>query len=193
MALHSRIGNNRDMTDSDKNFAVYSFIKDLALQKLSDEQERERNITDQSKNIQAVFSILSVALFTLLPILLEYVADKGKDKILTVVIIIVYAIVFSLLVIAFVCGSYIQIRKPKAGLPDIPTIKNAILKDYNDFSEKSSQIHSFIDTLIPLQKSITKINDANAKLVNISMKFILASVYFMVLFTVLIFEIWVLR
>ncbi|MBQ9206289.1 MAG: hypothetical protein IJ158_06195 [Treponema sp.] len=40
---------------------------------------------------------------------------------------------------------------------------------------------------------ITKINDANAKLVNISMKFILASVYFMVLFTVLIFEIWVLR
>lgn len=181
------------MTDSDKNFAVYSFIKDLSLKKLADEQEREKNITEQSKNIQAVFSILSVALFTLLPILLEYIADKGDNKVITTIIIVAYAVIFSLLAIAFSCGTYIQVRRKKAGLPDIQTIKKIILKDYHDFTDKSSQINSFIDTLIPIQEDITKVNDANAKLVNISMKFILASVYFIFLFAALIFEAWVLR
>ena len=178
------------MTDSDKNFVVYSFIKDLALQKLSDEQERERNISEQSKNIQAVFSILSVALFTLLPILLEYIAKKGANKLIMIIIIIAYFVVFILLLAAFTCGTYIQIRKPKAGLPDIPTIKKTILSDYNDFTQKSIQLNSFIDTLTSIQKELSKINDMNAKLINISMKFILASVYFIFLFAVLICEVW---
>ena len=88
------------MTDSEKNFVVYSFIKDLSLKKLEDEQEREKDITNQSKNIQAVFSILSVALFTLLPILLKYVSNEGKNKTLLFIIITAYAIVFSLLSIS---------------------------------------------------------------------------------------------
>lgn len=181
------------MTDSEKNFVVYSFIKDLSLKKLEDEQEREKDITNQSKNIQAVFSILSVALFTLLPILLKYVSNEGKNKTLLFIIITAYAIVFSLLSISFLCGTYIQLRRPKRGFPDIPTIKKTILDDYNDFTEKASQVNSLIDTLIPIQEDITKVNDSNAKLVNLSMKFILASVYFIFLFTVIIFEVWILQ
>lgn len=172
--------------DEQMNVEVYSYIKEFAYQKLNSEQERENQITEQSRTIQTVFSILSVALFSLLPVLLD--GFKAKANCISVLLITAYVTVFSFLLASFVLASYIQVRKPKAGLPGIRQIKEQILANFVDLTKESAQLNSIIDTLIPIQEELTAQNNKNVRLLNWSMKMIFAAVFFIVLFSALIFE-----
>lgn len=154
---------------------LYKLVYDIGLKRFDYELQRESIISEQSKNIQTIFSILSVALLTVLPVIIEH------SKILMKYILLLYVLVFIPLILSFIFSCIIQIRKKKHFWMDIEDIERHVSENYSVLVDETAQIKWLVDNYKIIQKDFSVENNKNFKLINLSNIMILTSISILIL------------
>ena len=110
-----------------------------------------------------MFSIVSVAIVTIIPWLKDILAGRSK---LILLVTIFYFIVFALLVSTLVLSGFAQYRRVLPTLPNIDVLEKIVNDNYQKFLNEDTKEKFKIDELSIIQKGITKDTDFKVKLVN---------------------------
>ena len=162
---------------------LLSFTYNLAKSSYESELRRQSQIMEQSRTIQTVFSIISVAILTIIPWLNDILIQKKQ---LIPLVTLFYFIVFALLIIALVLASIAQYRRKLNSLPDIDVIEKTVNDNFKNFLNDDTQVKFKIDELTIIQKDITNNNDLNSKLINLANIVLIITILLIFLFSFII-------
>ena len=174
MATKKSTNNDYEETTS----SLYNLLYGIVEKKYTYEIQRESIIIDQAKNIQTLFSILSVALITLLPFLID------KLKKLESTIFIFYVIIFFMLFASFIIACIIQIRKKKNFWTDIGEVQNTIEQNYNTLKTDSEQKKWLVDNYKIILKDYDTENNFLLHLINSAQILIIIAIGILVIASV---------
>lgn len=158
------------LTASDSNDDLitpqYRHIKELSALKYEAEEKREKNLIQQSSQMQTVFSFMTAAIFMAVPICIENRGPLSLNFFLVSISIIVLFLIASL-----VLASLAQWRWKTETFPDVFQIKDAILNspDWKKITVESYQIDQWVDLIGKVQSKKAKINDRRVHLIMASM------------------------
>lgn len=156
--------------DDAEKLELYRFVHSFSEVALKSEMTRKSQILDQSRTIQTVFSILSVALFSVAQLL----ADKGFQ--FSWQIILCAFIVFGILVASLVLACLAQYRRKIKVLPDPAGIKKQVQKYERNLSQDASKENWKADWLQGMYERVKKNNDFMVRCINASTLLMLGAV-----------------
>lgn len=159
---------------------LYRLVRELSEMSFKSECQRKQEILEQSRTIQTVFSILSVALFSVAQLL----ADKGFQ--FSWRIILFTFIAFGILVASLVLACLAQYRRKIKVLPDPASIKKQVQKYERNLSHDASKENWKADWLGEMYDCVKKNNDIIVKYINIATLLMLGAVIFLFAMAVVI-------
>lgn len=144
----------------------YRHIKELSRLKYEAEEQREKNLIQQSSQMQTVFSFMTAALFMATPICIQYRGLLSLEFFFVSISIISFFLVASL-----VLASVAQWRWKTKTFPDIKTIKQEVIdsNEWEKFCIEYYQIDQWINLIGTVQEEKSKLNDRRVKLILASM------------------------
>lgn len=170
------------MTDEEKAAKLYGLVYEVAQEKYKYELQRENIIANQAKNIQSVFSIISVALLTPLPFLTEKLDGLMPGKCLA----LMYIWVFTALTLSFVIACAIQFRSKKLFWGNIETVEETVSNNHEKLVDDAAQKRWFVDAYKDILKIYTPQNDNRMFFLNLALGFIILAVISVVIFSLVI-------
>lgn len=159
---------------------LYQLVRELSEMSFKSECQRKQEILEQSRTIQTVFSILSVALFSVAQLL----ADKGFQ--FSWQIILCTFIAFSILVASLVLACLAQYRRKIKVLPSPASIKKQVQKYERALSQDASKENWKADWLQGMYERVKKNNDFMVRCINASTLLMLGAVIFLFAMAVVI-------
>ncbi len=128
------------------------------------EEKREQSLINQSSQMLTAFSIISVALLMLVPIL-----TVSLTKVSGSYILVCLGITLLLLIISMVVALFVQWRYKYNTLPSPMDIFNHCEENMDYFGSEAQRSKSWIETINPIWKAKHKVNDTRVVLITISM------------------------
>jgi hypothetical protein len=104
----------KEKDNSEVATVLYRYVKDLSLQKYDSELRRQESIIQQANTVLTSCSILSAALFMIIPVLLQYCEKLTRRYIFHMASSIVI-----MLLVAMFFASLSQMRIKYANLPSV--------------------------------------------------------------------------
>ena len=156
---------NKIITDKDYSSAQYRQILRISQMTMDNELRREDSLLIQASHMQTAFAFTTAAIFTVLPVCIEY-----KGSLPYVFFYVWIAIIISFMLASLVCASMAQWRFKTKTYESVENIESAIL---DDLQCKKYVQDAYCDAQIVkmLQDIYAKNNGINEKRV----KFIIAS------------------
>lgn len=145
------------------------------------ESKREESILTQTSQMLTSFSFITVVILMIIPIVFEH-TSIAKDLILASFFIILIAFLLS-----FVLALAAQYRFKYISMLNIEDIYNEVKNNHKEYTNDNSFKLQLIDQIGRVHKSKKQTNDMRVKLVRASMICFLASIFLLVLFSLLIF------
>ena len=145
---------------------LFVFARQYAEMKLRDEERREQLLLSQSVNMQSAFSIMIVAIFMLLPIIIEHRGDLSLEAILSGC-----SIVVGLLLMSLLFASSAQNRQLYDSLGDVDSFYKEIMTNYELYLNPAQQNKAFVEAIIEIQTKRCQINNLRVKRIRRSMTF----------------------
>lgn len=172
---------SEEIDDIDDN--LFLFLEELSIMKYNSEIQRQDSLIKQSSQMQTMFSIITAAIFMVVPIMIEYRGQIKINYIFSAISTIIFCMLLSL-----VTSSLAQLRYKYAMLDDIEILNEGIAENYETFKCSKVRIQHKVDILSVIQKRLTLVNDKRAFFISISFYFFYASIVLIVIwFTVAIF------
>lgn len=166
--------------------AQLRYIKEFSLFKYDAEEMRERNMIQQSSQMQTAFSFVSAAVFMAIPLCIEH---RGELSLKFFFISVSFIVVF--LVSSLVLASLAQWRWKTKTFPDIDEMKSFVInnEEWQKLCIEYHQINQWIEMLGTVQKEKARLNDRRVRLIMASMICFYTSVAtILVCFTIAIIE-----
>ena len=136
------------MPDKDQ-IKLYSYIKEMSIEKLNDEKQREESLIRQSSYMQTSISI-GLACISLILGLSNRTSGVEFTWILKLAIINIF--------ISLICAIFVQWRNKRAALNNICRIQNRILENKDTFLNEEVQLKDWIQHMDLIQESLSKRN-----------------------------------
>lgn len=159
---------------------LYRLVRELSEMSFKSECQRKQEILEQSRTIQTVFSILSVALFSVAQLL----ADKGFQ--FSWRIILCTFIAFGILVASLVLACLAQYRRKIKVLPSPARLKELAKKNKQALLRDASKENWKADWLQGMYEHVKKNNDFMVQCINASTLLMLGAVIFLFAMAVVI-------
>ena len=149
-----------------KSKRVLYMIEKRVHEKYDEELEREKSLLEQASNMQTAFSIISAALFMLLPVLLQYTYGTISLQYYFVAV----SVIVAFLLLSLVFATLAQWREMKDVLPDVKTMMNDIENKLDRLVDDESIWFSDSFRLYEtMQQSLAKLNKKRCALICASM------------------------
>ena len=142
---------------------LFKFLYELSKESYQNELRRQSQIIDQSRTIQTVFAMISIALVTIIPWLKDILGDRTR---LIILVTVFYFVVFALLISTLIIAGLVQHRRILQTLPDIDILEKTMNENFHKFLNDDTKEKFKIDELAIIQRDLSKDNDFKVKLIN---------------------------
>lgn len=145
---------------------LYRFVHSFSEVALKSEMTRKSQILDQSRTIQTVFSIVSVALLSLVQPLFSAIAESGEY--LRCLTVLFYFIAFGIQIAALILVGIAQHRRTLSYFPSPKKLKDCALENYDEFLKDLAKEEFKIDEFSAMYESLSNDNTYMVRLVNVA-------------------------
>lgn len=143
---------------------IYTYIGEFAKFKYEKEMQRENSIIQQAGYMQMAFSFITVALFMVAPILIEYRGTLSLNFFL-----IAFSSITIFLVVSLFLATMAQNRLKNDTFEDIDVMRDYIIENDESFETEAQRQKYLVDCFAKVQKSKVSINDRRVKRIRQSM------------------------
>lgn len=158
-----------EKTDIQLTNDLYSYVKDLADLKHSDELRRRDSLFQQSNSMQSAFAFISAAIAMVMPVVFQY------SKLSCNFLCTAFATIFATLFISLLLASITQWRRKRPMMQSIGEIEAYFQKNWKTADNKSKRLYQYIEMIREIDDGLEKENDHSVKLINASMIFLFIS------------------
>lgn len=150
--------------DDAEKLELYRFVHSFSEVALKSEMTRKSQILDQSRTIQTVFSIVSVALLSLVQPLFSAIAESGEY--LRGLTVLFYFVAFGIQIATLILVGIAQHRRILSFFPSPKMMKEGILQNYDEFLNDLTKEEFKIDEFNEVYESFSNDNSYMIRLVN---------------------------
>lgn len=129
---------------------MYTYIKELSIEKMKDEKQREESLIRQSSYIQASVSIGLTGISVIINSFSKSIIYGKKNWLLKIAVVNIF--------ISLICSLFVQWRNKKASLNNIDCIEKRILENEDKFKSEEVQLKDWVQHMNLIQKSLNKSN-----------------------------------
>lgn len=152
--------------DDAEKLELYRFVHSFSEVALKSEMTRKSQILDQSRTIQTVFSIVSVALLSLVQPLFSAIAESGEY--LRGLTVLFYFVAFAIQIAALILVGIAQHRRTLSYFPSPKKLKDCALENYDEFLKDLAKEEFKIDEFSAMYESLSNDNTYMMRLVNVA-------------------------
>lgn len=155
---------NKEIQDKKtKDKEIYEYLENFSETIYRNEERRENNIIEQTGRMQAAFSFVIIALFTLLPAIVSIKTLPIWFKVVS------FSTTALMLFLSLVFATIAQSRKKRHDFPSVTAIKKEILENRDYYGKYEKRQRYLIDTYETMHTSYEKNNNFRSTCVKTSM------------------------